>query len=119
MAVMTNKATLLTSFFNLLRKQYEPGTPADRPVLEQMIYALLREGATNEEADAAFNRLKTQFYDWNEVRVSGEAEVAEMLEGLSDAAARAERVIALLQEVFESTYTFDLESLHKKGLKQA
>jgi endonuclease-3 len=28
-------------------------------------------------------------------------------------------VISLLQEVFESTYSFDLESLHKKGLKQS
>lgn len=119
MAVLINKAQLLTSLFNLLRKDFTVGEPAERPVLEQMIYALLREGATCEEANAAFDRLKTQFYDWNEVRVSGEAEVAEALEGLSDAAARAERVIALLQEVFESTYSFDLESLHKKGLKQA
>lgn len=119
MAVMTNKAQVLNSLLALPRKDFEVNPPADRPVLEEMIYALLREGATHEEADAAFDKLKNQFFDWNEVRVSGEAELAELFEGLSDAAVRAERVIALLQEVFESTYTFDLESLHKKGLKQA
>src|SRR5205807_2107642 len=31
----------------------------------------------------------------------------------------AQRVVALLQEVFESTFSYDLEGLNKKGLKQA
>jgi endonuclease-3 len=119
MPVTINKQHILSALFGLARKEYPLAAPAERPVLEQMIYALLREGATHEEAAAAFESLKTQFFDWNEVRVSGEAEIAEALEGLPDAAARAERVIALLQEVFESTYSFDLEAFHKKGLKQA
>ena len=34
-------------------------------------------------------------------------------------AVSGQRVIDLLQEVFESTYSFDLEALHKKGLKQS
>ena len=38
---------------------------------------------------------------------------------LPDAAARAQRLIDFLQEVFETTFSFDLESLQKKGLKQA
>src|SRR5262245_3711793 len=119
MSATTSKQHLLSTLFTTLRKHYSVGAPADRPVLEQMIYALLRESATHEEADAAFERLKGQFFDWNEVRVSSEHEVIEALAGLPDAAARAERVISLLQEVFESTYSFDLELLHKKGLKQA
>ena len=32
---------------------------------------------------------------------------------------KANRLIGLLQEVFETTFSFDLEFLHKKGLKQA
>lgn len=119
MSVTTNKQNLLATLFTTLRKHYSVREPAERPVLEQVIYALLREGATSEEADAAFERIKSQFYDWNEVRVSSEQEVVEALVGLPDAAARAERVINLLQEVFESTYSFDLDSLHKKGVKQA
>jgi endonuclease-3 len=118
-ATTSNKQQLLTTLFSTLRKNYSVDAPADRPVLEQMIYALLREGATHEEADAAFERLKAQFFDWNEVRVSSDHELIEALTGLPDAALRAERIISLLQEVFESTYSFDLESFHKKGLKQA
>src|SRR5581483_8120209 len=43
----------------------------------------------------------------------------EAMENLPNAEARAQRLISLLQEVFETTYSFDLEALHKKGLKQA
>src|SRR5262249_13982533 len=32
---------------------------------------------------------------------------------------RAQRLVSFLQEVFETTFSFDLEGLHKKGLKQA
>jgi endonuclease III len=45
--------------------------------------------------------------------------VADALGSLPDAEGRAIRLISLLQQIFESTYSFDLESLHKKGLKQA
>ena len=119
MSATISKQQLITTLFTTLRKQYNVGEPPQRPVLEQMLYALLREGATCEEADTAFDRLKNQFFDWNEVRVSSDHEVIEALAGLPDAAIRAERIISLLQEVFESTYSFDLESFHKKGVKQA
>src|SRR5581483_11029643 len=32
---------------------------------------------------------------------------------------RAQRLVSFLQEVFEETFSFDLEALQKKGLKQA
>jgi endonuclease III len=119
MSATANKQQLITTLFTTLRKHYSVGEPPPRPVLEQMVYALLREGATCEEADAALERLKNQFFDWNEVRVSSDHELIEALAGLPEAAVRAERIISLLQEVFESTYSFDLESFQKKGLKQA
>jgi endonuclease-3 len=120
MPATTNKQRVLNQLFAALKKHYgDPGTPAERPVLEQMVYAVLREGATRDEADKAFGRLRTDFFDWNEVRVSSAHEVEEALDGLPGAGPRAQRVIDLLQEVFESTYSFDLEALHKKGLKQS
>src|SRR5262249_28103526 len=66
----------------------------------------------------AYENLKTKFFDWNEVRVSSVRELEEALAGLSDAESRAQRLIAFLQEVFETTFSFDLEGLQKKGLKQ-
>src|SRR5262249_20088138 len=58
-------------------------------------------------------------FDWNEIRVSSLRELEEAFLGLPEAERRAERLILFLQEVFETTFSFDLESLQKKGLKQA
>jgi len=119
-AATINKHRVLTTLFTILKKHYgEPGRLPDRPVLEQMVYAVLRQGATRKAADKAFDRLRKSFFDWNEVRVSHQHEVEEALAGLADPAAAAQRVISLLQEVFESTFSFDLEGLNKKGMKQA
>ena len=100
----------------LVKKVDEP-PPMD--VLKRMVYAICREGTSREEADAAFKKLGELFFDLNEVRVSAAREVAKALKVLPDNMNRAERIISILQEVFETTYSFDLESLHKKGLKQA
>jgi endonuclease-3 len=120
MPATINKQRVLTTLFTLLKKHYgEPGRLPDRPVLEQMVYAVLRQDATRKSADKAFDRLSKSFFDWNEVRVSHQHEVEEALAGLPEPAVAAQRVISLLQEVFESTFSYDLEGLNKKGMKQA
>lgn len=97
----------------------EDATEEPLPVLEQFIFALCRENATPEQAQAAFHNLRTKFFDWNEVRVSSVRELEEAMAGLSDAERRAQRVLSFLQEVFETTFSFNLDSLAKKGQKQA
>src|SRR5439155_10868311 len=74
---------------------------------------------TRDQADRAFRGLREQFFDWNEVRVSSGREVEEAIADLPEAEPRAERLISFLQEVFEADFSFDLEGLRKKGLKEA
>jgi endonuclease-3 len=119
MATTINKQRLLTHLFTALKKAYDPEEPVSRSVMEQFLYALCRENATREQADEAFATLREQFFDWNEVRVSSMRELEEGLGDLSEPDVRAQRIISFLQEVFETTFSFDLEPLHKKGLKQA
>lgn len=119
MPTTINKQRLLNQIFTALKKRYEPAEPEPRPVLEQFLYAICREATTRENADRAFRTLQEQFFDWNELRVSSPYEIEEALEGLPGQADRANRLISFLQEVFETTFSFDLESLHKKGLKQS
>jgi endonuclease-3 len=114
-----NKQRLLTQLFTTLKSRYGATEPVARPVLEQFLYAVCREGTTREKADRAFRTLAERFFDWNEIRVSSPREVEEALADLPDAESRAHRLISLLQEVFETTFSFDLEPLQKKGLKQA
>ncbi len=120
MPAITNKQQVLTTALTALRKKFPPPPePPRRPILEEVLYAILREGVPSAVADAAFGRLKAAFFDWNEVRVSSVQEVADVLAGIPGAGDRAKRVVDFLQEHFERTYSFDLEDLEKKGLKQA
>jgi endonuclease-3 len=119
MTTAINKQRVLHQIFTTLKKRYEPTEPEARSVLDQFLYAICREGAPREQADRAFRNLQERFFDWNEVRVSSVREVEEALDEIPEAEIRANRLISFLQEVFETTFSFDLELLHKKGLKQA
>jgi endonuclease-3 len=118
MATTINKQRLLTQLLATARKLVD-SEPETRPVLEQFIYAICRENASPAQADEAYHFLRDAFFDWNEVRVSSVRELEEAFANLPQAEARAQRLVSFLQEVFETTFSFDLETLHKKGLKQA
>jgi endonuclease-3 len=120
MPTATNKQRLLNQLFAAPHKKHQPAEHEARPVLEQFIYGICRESATRERADRAFRNLREHFFDWNEIRVSSVRELEEALSDLRDPEARAQRIISFLQEVFETTFSFDLDqTLQKKGLKQA
>jgi endonuclease III len=119
MSTTINKQRVLQQLTTLLAKNGKAADAGDRPVLEQFLYAICREGVTRELADRAYRNLREQYFDWNEVRVSSPRELAESMDCLPDAENRGQRVIDFLQEVFETTFSFDLESLQKKGVKQA
>lgn len=119
MALTMNKQRLVNQLFSQLGSDQEEAA-SPRPLLEEFVYALLREGNPREAADLAFAALKADFFDWNEVRVSMVEELtAAFGDRLHDGLSRAQRVIDFLQEVFEANFSFDLDGLDKKGLKQA
>jgi len=120
MATTMNKQRLVNQIFSQLEGACGSEECPPRSVLEEFVYAILREGHTRAAADQAFDCLRKSFFDWNEVRVSmAEELVAVIGPWITDAERRAQRIIDLLQEVFESTFSFDLEGLDKKGTKQA
>lgn len=120
MPATTNKQQTLSFALTALKKKFPaPPEPDKRSVLEEVVYAICREGIPSERADAAYESLRRAFFDWNEIRVSTVQEVADVLAALPDAGGRAERIIDFLQAHFEMTYSFDLDDLEKKGLKQA
>ena len=74
-----NKQKSVAQVFTALAKQIKgvEELPA-RPVLEQFLYAVCREGTTRSLADQAYAALQSRFFDWNEIRVSGPEEIAEV-----------------------------------------
>lgn len=122
MPAITNKQQLLTQAQAALKKRFplpalEPDEP--RPLLEELIFAICREGSTTEDAEAAYGRLTSVFVDWNEIRVSTMQEVADALRPLPNAGLRAGWIIGVLHAVFEMNYAYDLGDMEKKGLKNA
>ena len=114
-----DRGALITKAFKVLRKHYEPFTHAERPVLEQMLYGLCLENADVEAATKAFETLKGGFFDWNEVRVSTVEELGEAMSMLPEPKAVAHRVKRFLYSVFETGYSFDLESIKKMNVGAA
>ena len=104
----------------ILKKAYAPVTPdPSRIVLEHLLFASCLENAHFAVAEEAFAALVHTFFDLNEIRVSSVRELAEVMAGLPDPPAAANRVKRVLQSVFEATYSFDLEGLRKQNLGPA
>ena len=113
------KVRLVQRVFTLLRKKYgAPEKTEPLPVLETVIVTILADGTTTERAAAIFKRLKQNYFDWNEVRVSATVELQDQLSELPDAEHRAARLKSALKFIFETTYGFDLESLTKVPMKE-
>lgn len=118
--VASNRAALIEKTYKVLKKHFKPVAPhADRPLLEQLLFACCLENAQYEPAEKAFARLATTFFDWNEVRVTTVKELAEAMPMLPEPTEAADRVKASLQSVFEATYSFELDTLKKQNLGQA
>jgi len=113
------RAEILSKAHKVLKKHYKSVPPADRPLLEQMLFASCLENASYEKAETAFAALTEMFFDLNEVRVSSIAELSGIVRDLPDPREAALRLKKLLQGAFEATYSFDLEALKKQNIGAA
>lgn len=112
-----DKSEIIKKTLALLKKQYNVKLArVDRPVLETLLYAICLENATVTDADAAYARLHNDFFDLNEVRVSSILELQQVFAGMPHSEWKAVRIRNVLHYVFENFYSFDFETLRRKGL---
>jgi endonuclease III len=115
-----SRTAQIARIHKILKKYYKPVNPApDRSVIEHLLFACCLENAPYEAAEEAFAALSHNFFDWNEIRVSTVRELAEEMPRLPDPAAAGQRIKRVLQSIFDATYSFDLEDLHKLNLGAA
>src|SRR5271169_6908694 len=117
-----SKTQLLSNVHTLLKRRYKPKidrNAARLSVLKAVVYGICHEDTTRENANQALSRFKDEFFDWNEVRVSGLEEIRESLAGIPDPEERARRIRRFLRQLFNRTYGFNLDALTKKPLKEA
>jgi len=118
--VAPNKQRTLTKLLTLLGKSYDSQLPKELSVLDHLLLGVIQEGMGFATAIDAHQKLLTQFHDLNELRVSHVDEVTEALaQDVPDRPIKAKRILQILQFVFETTYSYDLEQMKKKPLKQA
>ncbi|MEQ8788270.1 MAG: hypothetical protein RIC55_18320 [Pirellulaceae bacterium] len=115
-----NRGPRLAKAHKVLKKHFEPVSPVgERTVFEHLLYACCLEDDRYEAADEAFGKLQETYFDWNEVRVTTVAELAEVMAPLHQPEAAAMRLKKVLQSIFETHYSFDLEELKKQNLGKA
>ena len=115
-----NRSALINTAYEVLKQHYQPLLPpADRSLFEHLLYACCLEDARPEAADEAFARLQQTFFDWNEVRVTTIRELSETMSSLPAPTAAATKLKRVLQHIFETHYSFDIESLKKQNLGKA
>lgn len=114
-----NKQRILSRLFTQLSKTYSEAVPENLSVMDHILLGLVQEGTSLTKGMGTYRRLVGSFHDLNELRVSHPAEIADQLFDVPEPDVKARRILLLLQFVFETTYSFDLDSMRKKPLKQA
>jgi endonuclease-3 len=116
----SSRTAQFTRLHKVLKKYYTPVAPdPNRSVLEHLLFATCLENAHYRVAEEMFAALVHTFFDWNEIRVSSVRELSEVVSSLPDPAAAGHRIKRILQNLFEATYSFDLEELRKQNLGPA
>ncbi|HMO83990.1 MAG TPA: hypothetical protein PKC18_03620, partial [Lacipirellulaceae bacterium] len=112
-----NRAALVTKVLKVVKKHFKPAPPnKDRSLLEHLLIGCCAENSPYDAAERVFQTLSDDYFDWNEVRVSTIRELSEVCKSLNDPAESATRLKRVLQSVFESHYSFDLEPLKKQNI---
>ena len=110
----------INTLFKVAKGKFTPVLPpSDRPVLEHIMYACCLEDSTFDAADQSLARLLENYFDWNEVRVTTNVELAEVMNDLHDPNEAAWRLKRTLHNLFETYYSFDIDSLRKENLGKA
>lgn len=116
----TNRTALITKLYKVLKKHYKaPSVRGDQPVLQTLLFACTLENAKYEVAEQVYGLLKSSYFDWNEIRVTTVKELSEVMHALPDAVRAAANLKGVLQSVFESEYSFEIDSLKKQNIGQA
>lgn len=89
-------------------------------VINELVLACLSAHTTETKARTALNKLRHDFVDFNEMRVSRPDEITEVLaKNFRQGKDVSKQIVLLLKEVFDRQDTLDLENLREIGKRDA
>jgi len=117
----TEYAQLLKKLCNSLkRKKSPPGPLEDLDPITGLILACLSEVTTESKARTALGRIRNNFVDFNELRVSRVEELVEVLgKGFPLAKETSRRILSLLRQIFNKHDNLSLENICEGSKRQA
>lgn len=116
----SDRSKVCQQIVTILKKEYGSRSPSyDYDVLDTVLFSICLENSNSSDAQDALQRLKDNFYDYNELRVSSITEIQHAFVNMSEPEWRAMRARDVLQFVFENGYTYDIEDLKKKTMDSA
>jgi len=120
MSASTSKARFLSGAYTAMKRHYgRKKQVAERAVLEQLIFGILLENGTDRAATDGLRRLRSQYVDWNEVRVSSDRELEYTLQRVREATAKGGRIRRILANLFNRYHCLKTPSLEKLSLRDA
>jgi len=117
----TEYAQLLKKLCNRLkRKKSPPGPLEDLDPITALILACLSEVTTENKARTALGRIRSNFVDFNELRVSRVEEMVEILgKGFPLAKETSRRILSLLRQIYNKHDILSLENICEGSKRQA
>lgn len=115
-------AKRVKQIFSQLRKQHPPPEipPEPSDPIDQLLIALLSYEAPVSEAARAVGALLEAMVDYNEVRVSTNGEIAQVIRPyVPNSMARGDAIRRALNAVYRKEHLVGLDSLHKLGRREA
>jgi len=103
----TKQVETVRKLLGSLEKTYgRAGTVLALEPVDQVVYHIVEGASGKKAAEAGLNRLRKNFVDWNEVRVSSDREIAGCLNEVprDDRPAIAANVKASLEYLFDARY---------------
>ncbi|MFN0057476.1 MAG: hypothetical protein ACKVX7_03390 [Planctomycetota bacterium] len=109
------KSADLDSVYATFVKTYGPlAEPTPTETLDVLFFALMMQDMGFRQCAKAFQTFKSQYVDWNEVRISGATELQEVLKGAGDPLALALTMKEFLNRLFIEHHHVGIEFLHGK-----
>lgn len=102
------------------REMGTPTVPAGQDPTTELVLACLSASSTEGKARAALNRLRSNFVDFNELRVCRPEEIAEILgKNFPQGHGVAETILVVLRELFDLRDSLDLAEFAEGGKRDA
>jgi len=103
-----------------LRRAYGPvEPPAQLPVLDELIAAILSQNTSDSNSDAAFAELRRRFSNWDAVRRAPGARIAKAIRNAGLSQIKAPRIKRILQAIYTERGELSLDFLCHETVPKA